>query len=130
MNVKYLAACLSVVSLIAGPSSDTAIAQPKEIYIPPLVYRTGPYASSGIPVANGLVDYYTLINTRDGGVNGTKLAWEKCETRYDTKQSVECYERIKAKGAVLVFPLSTGATYQIVPMAPVDKIPVFQIGAG
>ena len=128
--MKYLAVCLSVVSLIAGPSSDTATAQPKEIYIPPLVYRTGPYASSGIPVANGLVDYYTLINTRDGGVNGTKLAWEECETRYDTKQSVECYERIKAKGAVLVFPLSTGATYQIVPMAPVDKIPVFQIGAG
>jgi len=127
--VRCLAACFTVVILAAGPLLGTALAQPKEIFIPQLVYRTGPYASSGIPVANGLVDYFTLINARDGGINGVKLAWEECETQYDTKQSVECYERLKGKGAVLVFPLSTAATSQIAPMAPVDKIPVFQTGA-
>ena len=35
-----------------------------EQFFPMLVYRTGPYAPSGIPVANGFRDYYTLINKR------------------------------------------------------------------
>ena len=39
---------------------------------PSLVYRTGPYAPSGIPIANGLRDYFTLLNERDGGINGVK----------------------------------------------------------
>ena len=59
----------------------------------------GPYAPSGIPIANGFVDYFTLINERDGGINGVKVAWEECETQYDTKQGVECYERLKGKSA-------------------------------
>jgi branched-chain amino acid transport system substrate-binding protein len=130
MGVRRGTIPLLVAILAAGPLADAALAQRNDVFIPLLVYRTGPYASSGIPVANGLVNYYTLINERDGGINGVKIAWEECETQYDTKQSVECYERLKGKGAVLVFPISTGATYQIVPMAPMDKIPVFQIGAG
>ncbi len=65
--------------------------------MPLLVYRTGPYAPSGIPIANGFVDYFSLVNERDGGVNGVKLTWEECETQYDTKQGVECYERLKGK---------------------------------
>jgi branched-chain amino acid transport system substrate-binding protein len=111
-----------------GPSS--VIAQGKEIFIPLLVYRTGPYAPSGIPIANGFVDYFTMINERDGGINGVKIAWEECETQYDTKQGVECYERLKGKGAALVNPYSTGITYQLIPKAPVDKVPVFSMGYG
>ena len=126
----YLAACFIVVILTAGPLSGAALAQPKEIFIPLLVYRTGPYASSGIPVANGLADYYALLNERDGGINGVRLAWEECETQYDVKQGVECYERLKGKGAVLVFPISTATMYQLIPRAPTDKIPVVQVGAG
>ena len=102
MHVRCVAACLVVVILAAGPLSGTALAQPKGVFIPLLVYRTGPYAPSGIPVANGLADYYTLINERDGGINGIKLAWEECEFQYDTKRGVECYERLRGKGAVLV----------------------------
>jgi branched-chain amino acid transport system substrate-binding protein len=111
-----------------GPSS--VIAQGKEIFIPLLVYRTGPYAPSGIPIANGFVDYFTMINERDGGINGVKIAWEECETQYDTKQGVECYERLKGKGAALVNPYSTGITYQLIPKAPVDKVPVLSMGYG
>ena len=111
-----------------GPSSVAA--QGKEIFIPLLVYRTGPYAPSGIPIANGFVDYFTMVNERDGGINGVKIAWEECETQYDTKQGVECYERLKGKGAALVNPYSTGITYQLIPKAPVDKVPVFSMGYG
>src|SRR5262245_39944617 len=105
-------------------------AQSKELHLPLLVYRTGPYAPSGIPIADGFVDYFTLLNERDGGINGVKLAWEECETQYDTKQGVECYERLKGKGPVLVNPYSTAITYSLIPKAPVDKVVVFSMGYG
>ena len=104
-----------------------------EQFIPLLVYRTGPYAPNGIPAANGALDYYSLVNERDGGINGVKLAFEECEYRYDTKLGVECYERLKNQGptgASIVMPLSTGVTYQLNPRAPVDKIPVHSMGYG
>ena len=53
MHVRCVAACLVVVILAAGPLSGTALAQPKGVFIPLLVYRTGPYAPSGIPQQAG-----------------------------------------------------------------------------
>ena len=113
-------------------TSGEAQAQDEQ-FIPLLVYRTGPYAPNGIPAANGALDYYTLINERDGGINGVALAFEECEYRYDTKLGVECYERLKNQGptgASIVMPLSTGVTYQLNPRAPVDQIPVHSMGYG
>ena len=117
-------------ALVVGPLLAAAVAQPKEMFIPLLVYRTGAYAPSGIPIANGFVDYFTLLNERDGGINGIRVAWEECETQYDTKQGVECYERLKSKNPVLVNPYSTGITYQLIPKASVDKVVVFSMGYG
>jgi branched-chain amino acid transport system substrate-binding protein len=121
---------LAIVALLLGPLAIAGSAQTKEAFIPLLVYRTGPYAPSGIPIANGFVDYFSLLNERDGGINGVKVTWEECETQYDTKQGVECYERLKGKSAVLVNPYSTGITYQLIPKAPVDKVVVFSMGYG
>ena len=121
---------LAILALLLGPLAIAGSAQTKEAFIPLLVYRTGPYAPSGIPIANGFVDYFSLLNDRDGGINGVKVAWEECETQYDTKQGVECYERLKGKGALLVNPYSTGITYQLIPKAPVDKVVVFSMGYG
>jgi branched-chain amino acid transport system substrate-binding protein len=116
--------------LAAGPLLSAVSAQDKTLYIPLLVYRTGPYAPSGTPLANGLRDYLTLLNERDGGINGVKITAEECETQYDTKQGVECYERLKGKGPLVVNPYSTGITYQLIPKAAVDKIPVHSMGYG
>ncbi len=33
-----------------------------------------------------------MLNQRDGGIGGVKLVIEECETGYDTKKGVECYE--------------------------------------
>jgi len=130
VNANRVAVCFSAVILALGLLPLAAAAKAKEVFIPLLVYRTGPYASSGTPVANGIIDYFTLINERDGGINGVKLAWEECEFQYDTKQGVECYERLKGKGSVLVFPISTAVMYQLIPRAPIDEIPIIQVGAG
>ena len=56
-----------------------AMAQ-NEQFLPRLTYRTGPYAPNGVPFANGYADYLNLLNERDGGINGVKLAFEECET--------------------------------------------------
>jgi branched-chain amino acid transport system substrate-binding protein len=109
-----------------------ALAQ-NEQFIPMLVYRTGAYAPSGIPTANGFRDYYTLVNKRDGGINGVTITFEECETQYNTKLGVECYEKLKNNGptgASLVNPYSTGITYQLIPKASVDKVPILSMGYG
>ena len=112
--------------------ADGALAQ-NEQFIPRLVYRTGTYAPNGIPFADGYADYLDMLNARDGGINGVKLAYEECETAYDNSKGVECYERLKGKGptgAALVDPLSTGITYALIERATADKIPVVSMGYG
>ena len=41
-------------------------------YFPTFVFRTGPFAPSGIPSANASRDFAILINKRDGGINGVR----------------------------------------------------------
>src|SRR6187402_527236 len=127
MKLKSIALAIATVSALAGTGS--AIAQAKVQFIPILSYRTGAYAPNGAPWANGFVDYVKLVNAR-GGLNGVKLTYEECETGYDTARSVECYERLKGKGASFVQPLSTGATFAITEKAPADKISVLTVGYG
>ena len=117
-------------AIAAGPLATLAAAQGNTIFMPLLVYRTGPYAPSGIPIANAGSDYFNLLNERDGGINGVKIVVEECETQYDTKQGVECYERLKGKGPLIVNPYSTGIAYQLVPKAAVDKVVVHSMGYG
>jgi branched-chain amino acid transport system substrate-binding protein len=100
------------------------------IYVPLFTYRTGPFAISGIAIANGMHDYLALLNERDGGVGGVKLEIEECETGYDTKRGVECYEAVKGRKPAVVAPSSTGITLQLVPKASVDRIPILSIGYG
>ena len=116
---------------VALPAVAT-IAPAAELTIPSLAYRTGPYAPNGIPFANGYADYWNLLNERDGGIEGSKINVIECETAYNTKQGVECYESTKGEGAgALVYqPLSTGITYQLIPKASSDQIPVFSMGYG
>jgi branched-chain amino acid transport system substrate-binding protein len=132
MEMRRLVIGVLAVAVLAWPlaAPTPAPAQAKEIFIPMLVYRTGPYAPNGIPSANGFHDYFTLLNERDGGINGVKIAWEECEFQYKTDVAIECYERLKGKGPVLVNPFSTGVTYQLIPKAPVDKVVVHSAGYG
>ena len=132
--MKLRTLVLAAAALAAGAATLAPIAvhaQAKEQYLPVLSYRTGPYAPNGTPTANGIVDYYKLVNAR-GGINGVKLVFEECETGYDTARSVECYERLKGKngGASLIHPWSTGATFALTEKAPVDKIPLITTGYG
>ena len=104
-----------------------------EHFVPVTSYRTGPYGVSGAPAANGYVDYLKMINARDGGVSGVKLAWEECETAYKPDRFVECYERLKNQGvagATVFQPLGTGLTYSVIDRVADDKIPLITMGYG
>ena len=122
------AAALAATALTAAPATAASHAE-AEAFIPLLTYRTGPFAGSGIPIANGMADWFTLLNERDGGINGLKIRTEECETGYSTDKGVECYEAHKAD-ALVFNPYSTGITLQLIPKASVDGVPVLSMAYG
>src|ERR1700736_5710005 len=128
MRLKHLALGLAVATAL--PAAAVTAQAEEGIYVPLFTYRTGPYAGSGTPIANGMSDYLNMLNERDGGIGGVKIIVEECETGYDTKKGVECYESVKGKGPVVVNPYSTGITLQLIPKAAVDKVPILSMGYG
>jgi branched-chain amino acid transport system substrate-binding protein len=130
MKVKHLVLGIAVGAMLGGAAVTTKAQAQGTIYIPLFTYRTGPFSVGGIPIANGMHDYFTMLNERDGGIGGVKLALEECETGYDTKRGVECYESVKSKNPTVITPYSTGITLQLIPKAAVDKIPVLSMAYG
>lgn len=132
--MKLRSVLLAAAGLAVGVTGvwESKQANAADLFFPVFVYRTGPYAPSGEPIANGFRDYYAMLNKRDGGIEGNKIVTEECETKYNTKIGVECYEKLKNKngGAMMVSPYSTGLTYQLIPKAPVDQVPILSMGYG
>jgi len=125
-GIKYIA-------LAAALLFFSRTAQSYELVIPALEYRTGPYAANGIPFWNGFSDYLTLLNARDGGIDGVKIKIARCETAYDVKRGLECYDKLKREppsGALVFNPVSTGIAYELIPKAAIDKVPVLSGGYG
>ncbi|RBI76055.1 ABC transporter permease [Roseovarius sp. TE539] len=122
MKQKLLTAVTAAV-MAAGP----ALA---ELKIVDTSYRTGPYAANGIPFSDGYQDYFTLLNERDGGIGGEMINLVECETGYNTEKGVECYEGTKGDDSLVYQPLSTGITYQLIPKASADGIPLHTMGYG
>ena len=122
MKMKLMTAAVAAV-MAAGPAlADLTIVDTS--------YRTGPYAANGIPFSDGYQDYFTLLNERDGGIGGEMVNIVECETGYNTEKGVECYEATKGEGALVYQPLSTGITYQLIPKATADGIPLHTMGYG
>ena len=123
MKLK-LAAAAALATVLTAPA---ALA---DLVIPWFSYRTGPYAYGGIPLADGFTDYFTMLNERDGGIGGVEVRILDCETGYNTQKGVECYESTKGEGSLVYSPLSTGTTYQLIPKATADDIPIHSMGYG
>lgn len=124
MKMTRLAAAFAVATMAAGPT----LAQ--ELFFPNMSYRTGPFAPGGIPFADGYADYFTLLNERDGGIGGVRIRYAECETAYNTERGVECYQSLRDQNPLVLQPLSTGITYQIIPRSREDGIPVHSMGYG
>ncbi len=113
----------ALAALLAAPASA-------ELVFVGLDYRTGPFAAGGIPFADGYADYFALLNERDGGIEGERINFVACETAYNTEKGVECYENTKGLNPLVYQPLSTGITYQLIPKATADDIPLHTMGYG
>ena len=129
MKFRLLVLGAAVAMTTGAGQFATAQAQ-DSVFVPVLSYRTGPFSVGGIPIANGMHDYFAMLNERDGGIGGAKVVYEECETGYDTKKGVECYESIKGKNPVVISPYSTGITLALIPKASVDKIPILSMAYG
>ena len=122
-----------VAAVLGGLVGVTAVAAAGAQFLPILGVREGTLRSGHIPLANGFIDYLTLLNARDGGLNGVPLVWEECETVYDIDRSVECYERLKAQGptgAAVMMPPGTHVIYALTERATHDHIPLLSMGYG
>ena len=126
-----LSKTLIAAAVLAASTLSSGAAFAQEQFIPLLVYRTGQFAPLGIPWADGKQDYLKLVNAR-GGINGVKIAYEECETAYDTAKGVECYERLKNRGggAAGFDTQSTGITFALTDKAAGDKMPIITMGYG
>ncbi len=107
LHQVLLGTALAAATLLMVPLTASAA---DGIYVPLFSYRTGPFAGSGTPIVNGMADYLNMLNERDGGIGGVKIIVEECETGYDTKKGLECYEQVKSKNPVVINPYSTGIT--------------------
>mgnify|MGYP003624683818 CR=1 FL=1 len=124
---------MKMMKLAAGIAATLAVAAPvmaENLHFPMLSYRTGAYAPGGIPFADGYQDYLTLLNERDGGIGGVPIRISECETAYNTERGVECYESIRGDNPLVIQPLSTGITYQLIPRVTEDGIPLHTMGYG
>ena len=72
----------------------------------------------------------TCLTSATAASAASSLIVEECETGYDTKKGVECYDSVKGKNPVVINPYSTGITLQLIPKAAVDKIPILSMAYG
>jgi branched-chain amino acid transport system substrate-binding protein len=133
MRLKHLWWSVLVAVVLGGVVGVTAVAGAGAQFLPILGAREGAVRSIQIPQANGFIDYVTLLNARDGGINGVPLVWEECETVFDVPRGIECYERLKGKGptgAAVFHPMGTPGTYALIERATQDRIPLITLGYG
>lgn len=90
---RSLAAAL--VGLATAAAVPQAQAGSNEQFFPHSTYRVGAYASSGIPVWAGMIDYLRYINDVEGGINGVKLVWQECETGMDGREGHRVLRALK-----------------------------------
>jgi branched-chain amino acid transport system substrate-binding protein len=132
MRPKQLWWSVLVAAVLGGLVGVMAVAAGEQ-FLPVLVTREGAVRSFQAPRADGYIAYLTLLNERDGGINGVKLVWEECETVFDATRTVECYERLKTKGptgAAVFHPHGTPPTYALIERATQDRIPLITVGYG
>lgn len=130
-GLLWSALLCSVALVISAPPIYAQ--QAKEQFFPVFTFKTGPAAPLGIATFYGYIDYWEMLNKRDGGVGGVKITWGECETERNVQKGIECYEKLKRMGPTGASAMSPGATdlaYALIKRAAEDKIPMMTQGYG
>ncbi|MFL6651066.1 MAG: ABC transporter substrate-binding protein [Sulfurifustaceae bacterium] len=143
LNRKWVLACvalltgafLGISALAATAPAKRAAAQPKEQFIPMFTFKEGAAAPLGVATLAGYLDYWNLLNLRDGGINGVKIVWEECEMERELKRGLECYEKLIHNGppgrvATTLNPNATDLAYALLKRVAADKITLMTPGYG
>lgn len=133
-KITAVAGCIAVA--VTSAMAFTSSASAEDATQPVLVtsYRVGAFAPSGVPLADGYIDYINMLNERDGGINGVKLEMTECETRYENDRGIDCYERLKntddGREIPGIAPMSGGIAYSLYNRAFNEKMPIITEGHG
>jgi branched-chain amino acid transport system substrate-binding protein len=134
MRLQHLWWSGLVAAVLLGLVGVTAVAAAGAQFLPVLSRREGGNRFAGIPLTDGYIAYLTLLNARDGGINGVPVVWEECDIVFpDIDPGVACYERLKTHGptgAAAFHPLSTPLTYALTERVTQDQIPLITVGIG
>ena len=132
MRLHHQWGSILVAVVLGGLVGVTAVAAAGAQFFPVLSVREGAQRAGQIPQANGYIDYLTLLNARDGGINGVPLVWEECETVFDVPRSIACYERLKTQGptGAVAFHAATPFIYALTERATQDQIPLINMSGG
>src|SRR5262249_43435177 len=133
MHLQHRWWSMLLAAVLSGLVGVTTVAAAGAQFLPILSIREGALKALETPATNGHIAYLTLLNARDGGINGVKLVWEECETVYDVTRGLECYEHLKNKGptgAAVVSPSGTPLAYALLERATQDQIPLLTSGFG
>lgn len=95
-----------------------------------LTNRTGPAGMVGTRVANGLRDYFELLDQRDGGIAGMRVRIVECEVASQAALALDCYAQAKAAGAVLVSVPDKTSTQVLALPSAADRIPLLSLADG
>ena len=87
-----------------------------------------PPAARPSPTATPTTSRCSTSATAASAASGRSVP--ECETAYDTTRGVECYEQVRGTSPLMLQPLSTGITYQIIPRVTEDEIPLHTMGYG
>ena len=126
---------LAVVGVLAALAGGPAAVQAaeKQQYMAVPSSRVGPYSAMGTGYYGGIIDYMQYVNMT-GGVNGVKLVWEECETEYNAKRTVECYQRLltgpNGQKTVVFDTLGTPGAYAVINRMAGDEVVLAQYGYG
>ena len=85
--------------------SSVSLSFADELLVPTMSYRVGPYAANGTMVANGFVDYFEMLNERDGGIGGVKINAEECETGYKAQVALNVMSHIEERTRSYILPI-------------------------
>ena len=124
-KLLVLGGLIMLASFIPWLWGSGAVAQ-EVIKIGGIVDLTGPTNVIGVPYANGIEDYFTMVN-EEGGINGRKIDYFPIDYQYKLPQAMAAYKRLVAQQKVIaLLGWGTGDSKTRIPLVNRDKIPQIQ----
>ncbi|ACL60051.1 ABC transporter substrate-binding protein [Methylobacterium nodulans] len=128
MTIRHVLSAALAGTLLAAAAPRCAAADGLSVAL--LTQRTGPAAVTGEALANGFSDYFTMLNQRDRGIGGQRIAVAECETGGSVERGLSCYEAAKAQGVVAVNPGGADLALALLNASAADRIPLVTVAAG